>query len=114
MSFRTWVAQRWRTAITQTKLLTRLCSRWNSQLRLSFNRRHFDLRAKRSFGNGDWDRHINVVALAREVFVRTNVCNDMKVASLRAETSAFSLAWNPHTRPCLDSGRNANFYCLGF
>ena len=50
MALRTRISQRRRAAIAQTKLLSRLRSRWNAQLRFAINRRHFNLGASAASG----------------------------------------------------------------
>src|SRR4029078_10287171 len=112
VTLRTRISQRRRTFIAQSKLLPRLCSRWNAQLRFAINSRHFNLRTERCFRNGDRHRHINVVALAREIFVLTNIRDDVQVASRRAESTALALSGNSYTRSSLNTCRNANLHSL--
>src|SRR6185437_13937243 len=112
VALRARIAQRRRTFIAQPKLLTRLRSRRNAQLRLTFNRRHLNLRAERGFRNGDRDRHVDVVALAREILVWTNIRDDVQVARGRAKPAALAFAWNAHTRTSLDARGNANLHSL--
>ena len=85
------VAQRRRATLTQAKLLTRLRARRNAQLRLAFNRRHFNLRSQRAFRHGDRNRDVDVVALAREIFMRADVGDDVQIARRRAESPALPL-----------------------
>src|SRR5689334_11764343 len=115
MALRARIAQRRRATIAQTKLLSRLRSRRNPQLSFPINCRHFNLRAERRFGNGDWHRHIDVVALARKIFMLANVGDDVQISRRRAKTAALALSGNPHTRASLNTSRNANLhrFCFG-
>src|SRR5690349_2273058 len=112
VALRTRIAQRWRAAIAQTKLLSRLRARRNAQLRLPLNCRHFDLRAQRCFRHRDRHRHINVIALAREVFMFANVRDDVQISRRRTQTSALALAGNANPRASLDTRRYANLHRL--
>src|SRR6185436_14894619 len=85
-----------------------------TQLRLAFHGRHFDLRSERSFRHRYRNSDVNIVAFAREVFVRADVGNDMQVARRRAEASAFTLARNADARTRFHAGGNAHFHCLCF
>src|SRR2546430_1319464 len=67
ISVRVWIAERWRAACAQTELLSRLGSGWNSQLRFARNSWDFNFGAERGFRHGNGHRHVNVVALAREI-----------------------------------------------
>src|SRR5689334_14062872 len=112
VALRARIAQRRRTFIAQSKLLTGLRSWRNAQLRLTFNRRHLDLRTERRLRNGDWHRYVNVVALAREIFVLTNVRDDVQVARRRTEPAALAFAGNAHARTRLNTSGNAHLHSL--
>src|SRR6185503_8818231 len=112
MSLRTRISQRRRTTIAQTKLLTRLRSRRNAQLSFSVNSRHFDLRAERRLRHRDRNRDVDVVALAREILVLTNVRDDVQITCGRTETSALAFSGNLHARASINPGGNADFHRL--
>src|SRR5258705_2843662 len=114
IAMRAGLAQGWRAALAQAKFLSRLRARRYAQLRLAFHSRHFDLRSERSFRNGYRNSDVDIVALAREVFVRADVGNDMQVARRCAEASAFTLARNAHPRTRFHTGWDAHFHCLCF
>src|SRR4029077_9505631 len=73
-----------------------------------------DLCPERSLRDGYRNSNVDIVALAREVFVRADVGNDMQVARRRAEASAFALARNAHARTRFHTGGDAHFNGLGF
>src|SRR6185295_5356329 len=103
-----------RAALAQTKLLTRLRTRRDAQLRLAFNRRHFNLRAQRAFRHGYRNSDVNIVALASEVFVRADIRYHIQIPRRRAESPAFALRGNANPRTCFHAGGNANFYRFRF
>src|ERR1043165_1474244 len=109
---RTRITQRRRATIAQAKLLSRLRARRNAQLRLTFDRRHFDFRSQRRFRHRNRHRHINVVALALEVFVLADVRDDVQISRRRAHASAMALAGNTHARTRFDTCGNAHLYRL--
>src|SRR5205809_531853 len=102
------VSQRRCTTPSQTKLLTRLSARWNAQLSFAGNGRYFDLCSQGRLGYSDRNDHINVVALAGEMLVATNVRDDEQIAGRRAQSPAFAFAGNSHPRAGIDPRRNAH------
>src|SRR5262249_16801295 len=91
--------------IAQPEPLARLCARRNSQQRLALHRGHFYLRSERGLGNGDRHRAIDIIALAREIRMLTDVGNDVEIARLIAQLSRVALVWDADTRARVDAGR---------
>src|SRR5215471_965359 len=105
-----WIAQAWRAAAAQTELLPRLRAGRNTQLRLALDSRDFNLRSECCLGYSDRHRHIDVVTLAGEVLMPSNVSYDVKIARGRPQPSAFAFAGHAHTRASIDACRYSNLY----
>src|ERR1043166_3051413 len=97
----------------QAKLLTRLGARWNAQLSFAGNGRYFDLCSQGRLGHSDRNGNINVVALAGEMLVATNVGDDEQIARRRAQSPAFAFAGNSHPRPRINACGDAHLNGLG-
>src|SRR5258707_7699059 len=114
IAMRVRVAQAGRAPPPQAKLLSRLRTRRNSQLRFAGNRGHFYFRAQRRFGHGQRNGDVDVVAFAREILVPAHVGDDEQIARRGAHASALALTGNADARARVDAGRNAPLNRFGF
>jgi len=97
-------------ALTQSEPLAGLRARGNPEQALSVYSRYFNLCAKRRFGYGYWDYAINIVALALEIRVLGNVCDQVQVARPAAKAAPVALTLNSNSRTRFHSGRHPSRY----
>src|SRR6266566_1936298 len=71
---------------------SRLCARWNSDVRLALQRWHLDVRAQRGLDEVDWHFANQVVAVALKNFVRADVQDDKKISRRPAPNAALAVA----------------------
>ena len=76
------------------------------ELELALERRHLGLRAERRFGHREVDRRVDVVALAHESLVGSDVDEDIDVPGLPAERARVSFARETDPLAVVDSRRD--------
>ena len=78
------------------------------ELRDAVQDRHVHLGPERRLGEGQRERAVELVALAREEGVLAHVEDDVEIARRAAGQAPFALAGDAHLRALVDAGRDAH------
>src|SRR6185369_12603350 len=83
------------------------------QLSPALDRGHFDLCSKSGLRHADRNGHVNIVALACEERMLTNVSHDEQIARFGSQASSVTFLWNTNAASCVNPGWNSHLDLLG-
>src|SRR5271167_4985072 len=110
---RAFLHSRWHSLLAQTQLLSALRSRRNLQQSAAIDRRYFDLPAQAGFRETDWNREINVVAVALEDGMLARAHDDVEIACGCAHRAGIAAARKTNALTVARASLDADLERLG-